>query len=66
MEAMVDLQSIRQILEELAAGDDRLRDTFPLWLAERGRQNRGPKKPPQSDNPSSLESNEKPRTASGE
>ena len=34
MEAMVDLQSIRQILEELAAGDDRLRDTFPLWRPE--------------------------------
>jgi hypothetical protein len=53
-------------LEELAAGDDRLRDTFPLWLAERDRQNRGPKKPPQSDNPSSLECNQKPLTASGE
>ena len=31
---MSEIKSIREILEELAAGDDRLRESFPKWLAE--------------------------------
>jgi hypothetical protein len=44
-----ELKSVREILEELAAGDDRLRESFPKWLEERDRQKRPPKKPPGSE-----------------
>ena len=33
-----ELKSVREILEELAAGDDRLRESFPKWLEERDRR----------------------------
>ncbi len=48
---MSEIKSIREILEELAAGDDRLRESFPKWLAERDRQKLPPKKGPASEAP---------------
>jgi hypothetical protein len=48
---MSEIKSIREILEELAAGDDRLRESFPKWLAERDRQKLPPKKGPTSEAP---------------
>jgi hypothetical protein len=46
-----EMKSVREILEELAAGDDRLRESFPKWLAERDRQKGPPKKGPVSERP---------------
>ena len=43
---MSEIKSIREILEELAAGDDRLRESFPKWLAEQDRKKLPPKKAP--------------------
>lgn len=43
---MSELKSVREILEELAASDDRLRESFPKWLEERDRRKQPPKKPP--------------------
>jgi hypothetical protein len=48
---MSEIKSIREILEELAAGDDRLRESFPKWLAERDRQKLPPKKGPAREAP---------------
>jgi hypothetical protein len=44
-----DLKGIREILEELAAEDDRTRDVFPKWLAELDRRKKPAKKPPASE-----------------
>jgi hypothetical protein len=48
---MSEIKSIREILEELAAGDDRLRESFPKWLAEQDRKKLPPKKGPASEAP---------------
>jgi len=48
---MSEIKSIREILEELAAGDDRLRESFPKWLEELDRQKLPPKKGPASEAP---------------
>jgi hypothetical protein len=49
---MSEIKSIREILEELAAGDDRLRESFPKWLAERDRLRQlPPKKGPVREEP---------------
>jgi hypothetical protein len=53
--SMPDLKSVREILEEVAAGDDRLRESFPKWLAEKDRQKLPPKKPPAAERPSDSE-----------
>lgn len=45
---MSEIKSIREILEELAASDDRLRESFPKWLAELDRRKKPPKKGPAS------------------
>ena len=41
---MSEIKSIREILEELAAGDDRLRESFPKWLEELDRRKQLPTK----------------------
>jgi rubrerythrin len=46
MRSMPDAKSVREILEELAAEDDRLRESFPAWLEELDRKKAGPRKPP--------------------
>ena len=48
---MSEIKSIREILEELAATDDRLRESFPKWLAEQDRKKLPPKKGPASEAP---------------
>ena len=48
---MSEIKSIREILEELAAGDDRLRESFPKWLEELDRRKVPPKKGPASETP---------------
>jgi hypothetical protein len=48
-----EMKSVREILEELAAGDDRLRDSFPKWLAEHDRRKLPPKKAPAREVPDS-------------
>lgn len=53
--AMGEIKSVREILEELAAGDDRLRDTFPKWLEELDRKKLPPKKGPASEIPPEAE-----------
>jgi hypothetical protein len=50
-----EMKSVREILEELAAGDDRLRDSFPKWLAELDRKKLPPKKAPAREMPSDAE-----------
>ena len=60
---MDELKSIRAILEELAAGDDRLRDTFPRWLAQRDAVKTLQRKPPQSEKCSAAEPQEPPAAA---
>jgi hypothetical protein len=61
---MDELKSVREILEELAAGDDRLRESFPQWCAELDRRRAGSaaKKPPRREtNP--TDSEDRDRTA---
>jgi hypothetical protein len=52
---MSEIKSIREILEELAAGDDRLRESFPKWLAEQDRRKHLPPKkgPAREESPDS-------------
>ena len=53
---MSEIKSIREILEELAAGDDRLRESFPKWLAELDRRKKlPPKKGPAREAPPDSE-----------
>jgi hypothetical protein len=51
------MKSVREILEELAAGDDRLRESFPKWLAERDRLRQLPPKkgPAREESPDSKD-----------
>jgi hypothetical protein len=48
---MSEIKSIREILEELAVTDDRLRESFPKWLEELDRRKLPPKKGPASEAP---------------
>lgn len=53
---MSEIKSIREILEELAAGDDRLRESFPKWLEELDRRKQLPlKKGPAREAPPDSE-----------
>jgi hypothetical protein len=53
---MAELESVREILEELAAGDDRLRESFPKWLEELDQRKKlPPKKAPAREAPSDTE-----------
>jgi rubrerythrin len=52
---MSEIKSIREILEELAATDDRLRESFPKWLEELDRRKLPPKKGPASEAPPDSE-----------
>ena len=52
---MSEIKSIREILEELAATDDRLRESFPKWLEELDRRKLPPKKGPAGEAPSDSE-----------
>jgi hypothetical protein len=63
---MDELKSVRQILEELAAGDDRLRDSFPKWLAAKDRQKQPLKKPPAVERPSAETNKVSQKAASNE
>ena len=58
---MPKLKSIREILEELAAGDDRLRESFTNWLAEHDRRKLPPKKAPASERPADSQNQRKSR-----
>ena len=58
--AMGEIKSVREILEELAAGDDRLRDTFPKWLEELDRKKLPPKKAPGREVPVQIEEQVRP------
>lgn len=50
---MRDLKSVREILEDLAAEDDRTRDIFPKWLEELDRRRAPANKPPGKKPPAS-------------
>ncbi len=63
---MAELKSVREILEELAAGDDRLRESFPQWLAAKDREKQPPKKPPTSEHSPAVTNQKPQRTASNE